>query len=130
MAANVPVPKIVYGGGPTTLTFDFPPRNIPYDVRQTVRHDNVASSGVRESIFEVTNIFLTVFVEYAKVSNIAAWDSFIQWAEQGNTFKYYPDNTVNSFTTYLLEDTNWTAAFKSLGMFTFSLNFRKTLGWP
>lgn len=126
------LPKIVYpSGGGNTLNFTRQPRMVPYDVRKAVRHDNDGSSGVRESIYERTDIFLQFTMEYVNIgADIAAWDSFIQNAEQGNSFDYYVDGTLTPHTTYTLQGTDWTAKFKQLGLYTFDMVFRLYVGWP
>lgn len=130
--SSFPIPKIVYpSGGSNTLTFTRQPRMVPFDVRKAVRHDNDASSGVRESIYERTDVFLTFTMEYVNIgSDVAAWDTFIQSAEQGIPFDYYPDQTLGSFVTYTLAATDWTAKYKQLGIYTFDMNLRKYAGWP
>lgn len=125
-------PKIVYpSGGGTTLTFVFPARLVPAKNYSAVRHDNVASSGVVERIYETRHEFLTFTMEYVKIgADVTAWDTFIQSALQGVLFDYYPDAALGAFTTYALEHTDWTAAYKSLGMYDFSLMFRKYVAAP
>lgn len=124
-------PKIKYPTGadsPTTLSFVYPPRMVPHAALQTVRHDNIASSGQAERIFEQTADFLVFTMEYVKLgSDVSAWDTFMRQALQGISFDYFPDAAVNSFTSYELEDTNWVPAFKSLGMFSFSVKARKVV---
>ncbi len=126
------VPKIVYpSGGGTTLTFSYPPRMVPAQLYEATRRDNLSSAGVRESIYERLDIFLEFTMEYVKIgADMAAWDAFFVNALAGNAFDYYPDSTQGAFTTYLLEDTNWTAAYKQLGMYTFKVRFRKRVAWP
>lgn len=126
------VPKVVYPtGGGTTFTFTFPPRLVPYKVYEAVRHDNLSSAGVKESIYERTDEFLVFTMENVKAgSDISGWDSFIQSALQGIPFDYYPDSTVGSFTTYVFEGFGWSADFKSVGMYTFGMRFRKRVNWP
>ena len=125
------VPKIVYpSGGGTTLTFDYPPRNQPYKTYKQIRNDNLSSAGVRETISQRRDEFINVPLEYVKVATMAGWDSFMQAALAGGTFDYYPDSTAGSFTTCVLEDTDWNPNFKSLGMFTFTLKLRKRVAWP
>lgn len=53
-------PQIIYpsGNGTATLQFLRPPTKVPAYSSQAVRHDNVASSGVRESILERIDNFL------------------------------------------------------------------------
>ena len=53
-------PAIVYpyGNGSATLQFLRPPTKVPAYSSIAVRHDNVASSGVRESILERIDNYL------------------------------------------------------------------------
>ena len=48
-------PKITYtpdGGTEQTLNFVHPPRNQPGYSKIAVRHDNVSTAGIRESVLE------------------------------------------------------------------------------
>jgi hypothetical protein len=51
----------------------------------------------------------------------------MQFALGGGQFGYYPDASLPSFTNYWLEDTNWTAAYKSVGQYTFKVKFRQVV---
>ena len=126
------LPKIIYpSGGGNTLNFVYPPRKVPYREYAAVRHDNMSSAGVRETVFERTDTFLEFEMEYVKIGgDVGNWDGFMQSALQGNNFDYYPDATQGAFTTYVLENTDWNAAFKQLGMYTFKLKFRQYVVWP
>ena len=126
------LPKIVYPrGGGATLNFVYPPRKVPFRAYETVRHDNVASSGVRETVYERTDKFFEFEMEYVKLgTDVGAWDSFVQSALQGIAFDYYPDATLGSLTTYVLEDTTWHPGYKQLGMYSFTMRFRERVPWP
>lgn len=114
-----------------TFTFLYPPRKLPYTDIQAIRHDNIASSGVIEKIYERTDEFLTFEMEYAKAgADIASWDSFIRAVVQGSAFDYYPDSTLSAHSSYTLEQTNWTANYKQLGMYSFQMRFRLRVAWP
>ncbi len=123
-------PKIVYdaGAGPVTLNFQRPPRFVPAYDYGSVRHDNVSSAGVREAIYERADQFFEFEMEWVAIgSDIQAWNSFMQYALKGGQFSYYPDSSLTTFTNYWLEDTNWTAAYKSLGQYTFKLKLRQVV---
>lgn len=121
-------PKIVYGLPPTALTFQRPPRRVPAYAMEAVRHDNVASSGVRESILERIDNFLEFEMEWVGMgADVQAWQGFMAWALAGNQFSYYPDASQPAFTDYWLEDTNWSAAYKSPGQYTFKLKLRQVV---
>jgi len=117
-----------YGSGSATLTFRRPPRRVPAYSAVAVRHDNVASSGVRESIFERIDNYLDLDLEWVGVgSDVEAWAQFMNYALQGGLFAYYPDSSQGSFGNYWLEDTNWTAGYKAPGQYAFHLKFRQVV---
>jgi hypothetical protein len=123
-------PKIVYdpGTGPTTLNFLRQPRFQPAYVYQSVRHDNVASSGVRESVFERADQFLEFEMEWVgSGGDIQAWNSFMSYALKGGQFQYYPDSSLSAFANYWLEDSNWNAAYKVPGQYAFRLKLRQVV---
>ncbi len=123
-------PKIVYdpGTGPTTLTFQRPPRFVPAYYTAAVRHDNVASSGVRESIYERADQFLEFEMEWvASGTDVTNWNSFMVYALKGGQFSYYPDSALTTFTSYWLEDAEWIPKYKSLGQYTFRMKMRQVV---
>jgi hypothetical protein len=123
-------PQIIYnpGTGPVTVQFQRPARQLPaYDYKAT-RHDNIASSGVRESVLERVDSFLTFEMEWVGIgSDVATWNSFMTFALSGGQFSFYPDASLPAFTNYWLEDTDWVAAYKSPGQYTFKLKFRQVV---
>ncbi len=122
-------PKIIYGA--STLTFLRQPRRVPAYMMEATRHDNVASSGVRESILERIDNFLELDMEWVGIgSDVTNWQAFFAYALQGGQFAYYPDAALSGHTDYLLEDTTWTAAYKVPGQYTFKLRFRQAVAWP
>src|SRR5438876_3595722 len=134
------LPKIVYpSGGANTLQFAYWPRFYTGGYR-TTRHDNVASSGVQERIWERTDVVLMFSMEYVKGtlpypgtgSDLLNWDAFVQYALKGGAFDYYPDpiGTPTDIRTCFLEHTNYEPKWKSLGMITFDMVFRYRVGWP
>lgn len=123
-------PKITYnpGTGPVTLQFQRPARKVPAYSYTAARHDNIASSGVRESVLERIDSFLTFEMEWVGIgSDVVAWNSFMLFALTGGQFSYYPDASQSAFTNYWLEDTDWTADFKAAGQYTFKLKFRQVV---
>ncbi len=123
-------PKIVYdpGTGPTTLSFQRAPRLVPAYQLVTERKDNVAASGVRESIFVRADTFLEFEMEWvASGADVQAWSSFMNYALKGGSFSYYPDSSQTAFTNYWLEDTTWTAEYKVPGQYRFKLKFRQVV---
>jgi len=123
-------PAIVYpyGSGSATLQFQRPPVKVPACSAVAVRHDNVASSGVRESVLERIDNYLDLELGWVGVgSDVQAWAQFMNYALQGGLFAYYPDSSQSSFMNYWLEDTNWTAAYKAPGQYSFRLRFRQVI---
>jgi hypothetical protein len=120
-------PQIIYdpGTGPVTLQFQRPPRKVPAYEFKATRHDNVASSGVRESVLERIDTFITFEMEWVALgSDVQAWSNFMLFALTGGPFAFYPDASQPPFTNYWLEDTDWTADYKSAGQYSFKVKFR------
>lgn len=123
-------PQIIYdpGTGPMTLAFTYPPRNVTAYNAVATRHDNVASSGVCESILERVDNFLEFDMQTVLIGgDVMAWNDFMQYALQGGQFAYYPDRSQPAFTNYLLEQTTWNAAYKAPGLYSFKLKFRQVV---
>jgi hypothetical protein len=123
-------PAIVYPCGTSTATLNFlrPPTKVPACSSTAVRHDNVASSGLRESVLERIDNFLDLDLEWVGVGpDVQAWGQFMSYALQGGVFTYYPDSSQTAFVNYWLEDTNWTAAYKAPGQYSFHLKFRQVV---
>jgi hypothetical protein len=123
-------PAIVYpfSGGTATLSFSRPPRRVPAYSSVAVRHDNVASSGVHESVLERIDNYLDLDLEWVGIGcDVQAWAQFMNSALQGGVFTYYPDSVQPGFSNYWLEDTNWTATYKCPGQYSFKLRFRQVV---
>ncbi len=123
-------PKIVYdpGAGPQTLTFLRQPRRVPAYYANAVRHDNVASSGVREAIFERADNFFDFEMEWVGIgADVQAWNSFMQYALKGGQFSYYPDASLTAFTNFWLEDATWKPDYKAPGQYVFRMKFRQVV---
>ncbi|HET9179022.1 MAG TPA: hypothetical protein VFQ24_11755 [Terriglobia bacterium] len=101
-------PKIVYtpaGGGEQVLNFSSAPRQQPGYSKSAVRHDNISTAGVRESVLERIDTFLEINVDYIQAGNdLAGWSAFLDFALTGGPFAYYPDATQPAFINCLLED--------------------------
>lgn len=134
------LPKIVYPSGVgTTLQFIFYPR-FQTGGYKSYRHDNRASSGVQERIWESTDTLVMFTMEYVKGNfsgnsvgtDVTNWDSFVRYALQGGAFDYYPDpiGSPTDIRICFLEHTDYNPRWKQLGMFTFDMVFRYRVGWP
>jgi hypothetical protein len=124
-------PKITYtpsGGTEQTLSFVSPPTRQPAAWKTAVRHDNVSSAGVRESVLERVDQFLEVNLDWIRSGADAAnWQSFLDYALTGSAFAYYPDASVSSFTNYTLEDTDVRIEFKAAGVYTLTMKWREQI---
>jgi hypothetical protein len=122
-------PKIVYtpaGGTEQTLNFSAPPSRQPATWKSAVRHDNVASAGVRESVLERVDQFLEINLDWIRAgTDLANWQSFLDHALTGAAFSFYPDAAVPSFLNCLLEDTEARIEFKAPGVYSLTLKFRQ-----
>jgi len=122
------VPQIVYtasDGTEQTLSFAYPPRQQPAYQKEAIRHDNISTSGVRESVLERLDEFLELSLEYLPASNVSSWSAFLDFALTGSSFAYYPDASQSSFTNYVLEDMEGKLAYQAPGFYTLKLKLRK-----
>jgi hypothetical protein len=121
-------PQIIYtpaGGTQQTLSFASPPQQQPGYRKTAVRHDNVSTSGVRESVLERLDQFAELNMEWIRSgADLANWASFLDCALTGAAFAYYPDAAVNSYTNYVLEDTEVQVAYKAAGVYSLKLKLR------
>jgi hypothetical protein len=123
-------PKIVYnpGTGNVTLPFLRGARKVPASFQAATRHDNIASSGVRESVVERVDSFLEFEMEYVALgTDVQAWAAFMAYALQGGSFAYHPDASQAASTNYWLEDTTFNAAYKAPGQYTFKVKMRQVV---
>lgn len=125
----VALPKIVYnpdGGTEQTLNFVYAPRRQPGYLRAAVRHDNVSSAGVRESVLERVDEFLELTMESIQSgADLANWRAFLDHALTGAPFAYYPDGDATAFDNYVLEDTEARIEFQAPGLYSLELRMRK-----
>ena len=126
---EVSYPKIVYtptGGAEQTLNFSSAPRQRPGYSKNAVRHDNISTAGIRESVLERIDTFLELNIEYIQAGNdLAAWSAFLDFALAGAPFAYYPDASQSAFTNCLLEDTGETVAYMGPGVYSLKVKFRQ-----
>ncbi len=124
-------PKIVYtpeGGTEQTLNFVFPPRDLPGYQKVAVRHDNVSTAGLRESVLERTDEFLEFTMEFIQTgTDLTNWQAFLDHALTGAAFAFYPDASLSAFTNYLLEDSEINVARKAAGVYSLTLKMRKQI---
>lgn len=124
-------PKIVYtpaGGTEQTLNFSAPPARQPAFWKSAVRHDNVSSSGVRESVLERVDQFLEINLDWIRAgTDLANWQAFLDHALTGACFAFYPDASAASFVNCALEDTETRIEFKASGLYSLTLKCRQAV---
>lgn len=122
-------PKIVYtpaGGTEQTLNFASPPRQQPGYMKTAVRHDNISTAGVRESVLERIDSFVEFTVDYLQAgTDLANWATFLDYALTGGPFAFYPDASQTGYTNCLLENTDAQIAYKAPGLYSLTLKFRQ-----
>ena len=124
-------PKIVYtpiGQSQQTLSFALPPTRQPAAWKAAVRHDNVATSGVRESVLERVDQFLEINMDWIRSgTDLTGWQAFLDHALTGATFDYYADASVATSVTCVLEDSEARLEFKAPGLYSLTLKLRKAV---
>lgn len=104
-------PKIVYpaSGSPQhSVAFTYPPVNKPgpYGVmeQEAVGAISLSISGKRQvQCFRIDQFYRLTF-EQQPWDDMAAWQSFIQYAVAGGSFLYYPDADAATYDEFWLED--------------------------
>jgi|SRR5579859_1021353 len=121
-------PQIIYtpaGGTQQTLSFMSPPQQQPGYLKTAVRHDNISTSGIRESVLERVDQFTELSLNWIRAgTDLANWTAFLDFALTGAAFAYYPDASLTAYTNYVLENTDATLAYKAAGVYALKLKFR------
>ncbi len=122
-------PKIVYipaGGTEQTLEFTSPPRQQPGYLKTSIRHDNISTAGIRESVLERIDAFLEFTMDYIQAgTDLANWASFLDYALTGGPFAFYPDASEPGYINCLIENTTAQVAYKAPGLYSLTLKFRQ-----
>jgi hypothetical protein len=108
------VPKIIYdpGVGDVTLNFTYPPVQKPgTDDEEATRHDSITCSGLKQSVWERTDEFKILQMDYVPMADLPDWKDFIKYALTGGEFKYFVDSTEPDWVMYTLEDTEFRPKF-------------------
>lgn len=114
---------------PLRLRYRF--RKVPWTVLTATRHDNRASSGVQEIVYERTDEFFEGAYEYlGRGAEAASWEVFMRRALQGETFDYHPTGCPLAFVTYTLDDTTWKPPYLYPEWYNFSIRFFRRIAWP
>lgn len=121
-------PQIIYtpAGGPQQIVnFVSPPQQQPGYVKAAIRHDNISTAGIRESVLERTDEFMELSLNWIRAgADLANWTAFLDYALTGAAFAYYPDASLNAYTNYVLEDTGARIEYKAAGVYSLKLKCR------
>ena len=94
-------------------------------MKTAVRHDNLSTAGIRESVLERVDEFMELSLNWIRAgADLANWTAFLDYALTGAAFAYYPDASLNAYTNYVLEDTGARIEYKAPGVYTLKLKCR------
>lgn len=123
-------PQITYTDGisPATLAFVYPPTNKPAYMGKAQRADVFSTAGVRQTTTLRTDVQfpMSVAVIQDNGDDLTAWIRFVQWAEAGGAFTYYPDatNLEVGIACFMVESAG-TLAYVSPGVYNFAGTFQQ-----
>jgi len=110
-----PIPQIQYPAASptTTLSFTLPPikKAGPYGVadQELCGGVSLTLSGKKQVMWQRTDTFLHLIMDDVPWADMPAWQAFIDYALQGNTFLYWPDVAGTAYDEYWLEDSGGSA---------------------
>jgi hypothetical protein len=98
------IPKIVYGTGPTTITFELPPTGDNLDeVFKSNNATNTSNSGMTQTQWNYNeHIFSPKFTFITQALHDSIYTFFIDWGSKGKEFKYYESSDEAEFFTVTL----------------------------
>jgi hypothetical protein len=128
----MPFSAITYdpGTGAVGLTLLRGPVNFFCGYKARV-HDNVATSGIRERIFEANDMFLSISMPHMLVSeDLSEWTAFMKWALKGGEFDFCADVDHDVATSFpcVLEDDIFEPTRTGPGKYGASMRFRLVPG--
>lgn len=119
-------PKIVYdaGAGPVTLQCVDGPKDFHCYYKSRV-HDNVATSGYRERVFEHSDMLISFTMPAMTVGDaLPAWNAFMTWALQGGTFNFYPNSQLADYYHCVVEGDGFDPVRVGPGRYSATFTFR------
>lgn len=121
-------PQIIYtppGAPQQILNFVTAPQQQAGYLKSGVRHDNVSTAGIRESVLERIDQFMELSLNWIRAgADLDNWTAFLDFALAGAAFAYYPDAAVNAYTNFVLEDTGARIDYKAPGIYSLKLKCR------
>jgi hypothetical protein len=124
----MPFPKVVYnpGSGDVTLTFQRGP-NAFHCYYHAVRHDNVATSGLKESVLERLEMLIEFSMPALTISDATdypAWAALMKFALTGAAFKFFPNATLTEYYNCTSEDEDWDPQRAGPGKYTVACKWK------
>lgn len=100
------IPKLVYGTGPTTVLFSFPPEDDSDEQSDNVKDETIAISGLRQVSIQHTEVTRTVHLAFLTLAQLNTLKTFfLNWGGFGKSFTWYvhQEDTASNI-TYELAD--------------------------
>lgn len=113
MAENY-IPKIQYGSGPTTITFDYPPEGFDSQGKtiNAVQTVSYSADGTEQTSTQYNEEIINLRFKLVSDSLKSSVETFLtSHALLGNDFKYYTHNEEAGFNTYTLTRTGRSVQF-------------------
>ena len=118
--------KIVYnpGSGDVTLTSVRGPNNFQCAYRSRV-HDNLATSGFRERVFEASDMVISFTMPAMVVDgDLPDWCAFMTFALAGGQFDFYPNSALSDHYHCVSEDEGFAPARVAPARYSASFRFQ------
>ena len=123
--AAITLPKIVYGGGPTTLQFKRGPQAfVPYWKPRL--HDNVSTSGAaRERVVENPDILISFQMQHLVIDDdMPGWMTFMAFALAGGEFEFFPNSAMTDFYNCVDDLGEWAPKYTAPKKYSASFRLR------
>lgn len=121
------IPKIVYGTGPTTIVFDYPPERDNGEKKTGVKRESISVAGVRQISLDRTEITRDVSYSFLSPALKASLETFFDaWGKFGKSFRYHQHNENVSYVEYELNDLVFTPTrqLPKSGDFLYGVTFK------
>lgn len=104
MANNIP--KIIYGSGPTTITFDYPPSGDPLNEKlEGAGDESISADGTLQYSHRYIERTYKVKLEFVTKTDADAFRTFLQNSGlKRESFDYYQHSDGSALGTFTLDD--------------------------
>lgn len=84
------IPKLVYGTGPTTVAFNYPPEDDSDEQFEGIKNETIAISGIRQVSINHVEVTRQVHLSFLTLSQLNQLkDFFTNWAVFGQPFTWF-----------------------------------------